>query len=145
TFRMVGSTSEQVRAYVAMTESNIVYNNKGDYGNPTCPNTNWNDVFRAMYPSKEGLDPFSLSGQKEVTIPIDVPSGWNVENIKLVAWVQSTTPSTDLSYPVYGVAGIKVSELGVKDISDPSYSSLSLSPNPASIAANLKITTQSKK
>jgi hypothetical protein len=90
-----------VRAYVAIIESKIFYDNgKHSYGNP--PDTLWNNVFRTMLPGPNGSDPFS-----GITPPFNVvfdPSQYdgkftgNEQNMTAVVFTEDEAATSNNSH-----------------------------------------------
>lgn len=96
-----GSITKQARLFVALTESNIIYDNTLAYGNPT--SGRWDDIFRAMLPSSTGSDPFQLSGTRSFDMTADfTDQDWNPSNVSVVAFVQDVTSSAPSSFQVEG-------------------------------------------
>ncbi|HEY6172528.1 MAG TPA: Omp28-related outer membrane protein [Candidatus Kapabacteria bacterium] len=100
---VTGSSSQQVRPYALILESDIVYNNEEDYGNPL--SGKWNDVVRAIVPTPNGGDPVTISGSQHFQFTYDITGkGWNPENIHIVFFLQQVTMVTPgINYPILGV------------------------------------------
>lgn len=88
-----------VRANVALTESNILYNNPDTrYGNPS--SGHWDDIFRTMLPGPQGSTPFVPTGSDDITYTLDPATAitkgvnWNFQNMQAIVWLQDDQGTT---------------------------------------------------
>lgn len=99
---ITGSSSQQVRPYALILESDILYNNDLGYGNP--PSGKWNDIVRAIAPTANGGDPVTISGSHNFQFTYDITGkGWNPDNIHIVFFLQQATKVNPNNYPILGV------------------------------------------
>lgn len=99
---ITGSSSQQVRPYALILESDILYNNELGYGNP--PSGKWNDIVRAIAPTANGGDPVTISGSHNFQFTYDITGkGWNPDNIHIVFFLQQVTKVNPNNYPILGV------------------------------------------
>ncbi len=140
---ITGSNSSPVKPYVAVLENNLMYSGPGIDANYSEEKANgWNRVFRAMLPAKDGGESFTLSGSKDLHYTIDTTGkGWNMNNIRIVAFLQDPTAGTDgVSRLVYGAAEAPMQVSAVGNEKDHTTSLGDISPNPATISAAIPFT-----
>jgi len=143
-FVVTGTTGAQVRAYAALLESGIVYDNQMQYGNPD--GGLWNNIFRAMLPSATGSDPFAFSGAKEFDFTFDPQnfstwsSDWNVDNMTAVVFVQdvNASPGGNNSHQIEALGTVSLASLGgVNNLSGSTKARLIIPANPMSSSRHL--------
>jgi hypothetical protein len=137
------SAGKTVLLFVALTESNINYDNKGSFGNPE-QQPIWNNVFRRMLPNSDGSGSvsFVLSGDKHFDMTFDTTgTGWNIKNMRAIAFVQEENP-TQGDAPIQGLSAISLSPLGISPAVANNIELGTAMPNPfngsTSLPLNLK-------
>jgi hypothetical protein len=132
-----GSGGKQVRPCVMLVESGIKHNNTYEYGN--LPDTIWNNIFRAMIPTTQGGDPFSLNGTTDLHFTYD-PTGkpWVLSNCKLVVFLQDVAASTGVNHPIEALTTASITTAGVSGSNNISVSSIGTPiPNPSTTSAQI--------
>lgn len=124
-----------VRAYVAIIESKIFYDNgKHSYGNP--PDTLWNNVFRTMLPGPNGSDPFS-----GITPPFNVvfdPSQYdgkfigNEQNMTAVVFTEDEAATTNNSHQAEALGVVSLARPSAVSKNNSAANGLSFPQNPIS-------------
>lgn len=121
---VTGSSTQQVRPVALILESNIVYDNHEDYGNPD--SGKWNDIVRAIAPTANGGDPVTISGSQHFQFTYDITGkGWDPQNIHIVFFLQQVTKEAPgNNYPILGVNKTPIGFTSVKKSKE--YSGFSL-------------------
>jgi hypothetical protein len=128
------STSIQVKPYVMLVESGIQYTNTTVPGYTNPDGTTWDNVYRAMIPSKTGGASFMWDAAQDFNYTYD-PLGkpWNLNNCKIYAFLQEVTAQSDkISYAIDAFAVAPITKSAVKNNGVLQSMSLDLPvPNPA--------------
>ena len=128
-----------VRPYVLVAESGLIEPNSKGYGLPS--SGVWNNIFRDSLTATGDASPFVLSGTKTLTFTLDARGkNWKLENIKVVAFLQSVAAAEPKSYPIIGVKGTAEGafKLGVKR-EDLIASDRNAFPNPFSGSISIPV------
>jgi hypothetical protein len=134
------SIGQEVRPYVLIAESGIVEPNSKGYGLPK--SGLWDNIFRDSLAPVENVAPFVLNGSKSINYAMSVKGkNWKVENLRVVAFLQSTAMLAAKTFPIIGV---KASETGYFEISSVKRPDLveegNAYPNPFSSSITIPFT-----
>ncbi len=101
--KLSGGSTSSVRLNVALVESGINFKNTQAYGDPV-GGGNWKNVLRTILPAPQGTPAFTFSGSKDFTVTIDTNgTGWNVLNMKAIAFVEHYTQDGATEAKVVGL------------------------------------------
>lgn len=136
-----GGSGAQVRPYVMLLESKIIYDNQKSYGKLD----SWDNIFRAMIPGKDGGDAFTLGGSHDFTYTFDVTGkGYIESNLSIVAFVQEVAAQPSPNNTSYLIDGFGVSTVTINSAVTPqTETSVSLGapmPNPSATAVSVPFT-----
>ena len=120
----------QVRPFIMLVESGIIFNNTEGYVNPT--GNIWNNIFRAMIPGSTGGPSSAFTGTLNYSFNYD-PTGkpWNLKNCKIYAFLQEVAGQPDGSHAIDAFATADIPQEAVSSNTTLSTQLFAPSPNPA--------------
>jgi len=139
-FHTEGSTAGiAVKPFAMLVESKVQFNNTGSYGNPS--DGNWNNIFRAMIPTKDGGDVVTPAGSMDIPTFIYDPTGkpWVLANCKIVCFLQEVNAQSDgVSHKIDAFAVAPLITAGVSGSEGNAASSIGTPiPNPSVSSAQI--------